>query len=699
MSIAAGLIPVASASHLEQEAEKQRQVEAEARQNSSVIQSLAAHARKRWEINRDHKQSAGTEDRLLQCVRQRRGEYDPEVLALIKQQGGSEIFMNLTSVKCRAATAWLRDTMLGTGADKPWKLEPTPIPDLPPDVMARFRQQAMDAIDQSIAMTGIVPSREEAVALIASMYEETQAQIAEEARLRVDRMETKVEDQLVEGGFIKAFSEFLDDLATFPTATMKGPVPRKRRKLVWAPAGGLVAQDAIVDEYERCDPFMLYPAPYANSPHEGPFVERHKLTKPDVEAMIGVEGYDEEAIRKVLRDWDSLKTSDWLWVDQAKADAEGRGTTSTQSEDVIEALQLWDDVQGSMLVEWGMDAAEVPDPEKTYPCEVWLIGSVVIKATLNYDPLGRRPYYATSYEKIPGAYWGNGVCDLVRDPQSMCNASARALSNNMGIASGPQVGFNVSRLPAGEDLTQMYPWKIWQFKAGEFNDGTQPLNFFQPQSNAAELMAVFEKFSTLADEYSGIPRYMQGEHTPGVGRTSSGLAAMINNASKALKQVISNVDVDVMEPLLQVRYQRNLRYSDDPDLIGDVQIVAKGAMSLVAKEAAAVRRNEFLQVVLNSPVAQQVVGLPGTAELLREAAKLLDLNTDRIVPSRQQIEEIVQQQQMMAMMQAQPTVDQVEFQRDQEGAVTGASVKRPRAALPDGSPAGGRDHNYTASRA
>ena len=43
-------------------------------------------------------------------------------------------------------------------------------------------------------------------------------------------------------------------------------------------------------------------------------------------------------------------------------------------------------------------------------------------------------------------------------------------------------------------------------------------------------------------------------------------------------------------------------------------------MSLVVKEAEAVRKTDFLRLVLESPVAQQIVGIPGTAELLRDVA-------------------------------------------------------------------------------
>jgi hypothetical protein len=509
-------------------------------------------------------------------------------------------------------------------------------------------------------------------------------------------MELKMEDQLVEGGFRDGFSQFIDDLCTFPLAVLKGPVPRKHKVLEWD--GDLLKPvDKIQDDWERVDPFKFYFAPWASSVNSGPIIERHALTRADLFGMIGVEGYSEPDIRAILSEFDDGGLRSWLdaSADSVQADAEGRTTGITRDTDLIDAIQLWDEVPGKQLKEWGMDEVSVPDEESSYPCEVWLIGSRVIKAVLNYDPLGRKPYYVTSYEKLPGQMIGNGVPDLVRDPQDMCNASARALSNNMGIASGPQVGVNVDRLPTGEKLTSMFPWKYWQFTASDYQDGTPPLSFFQPNSNAQELMAVFDRFLTIADEVSGIPRYMQGETVGSAGRTSSGLAQLISNATKSMKQVVNSIDTDVLQPLLERQYQRNLRYSQDPDLIGDVSIQAKGAMSLVAREAAAVRRNEFLQLALNSPVVNQIIGLEGIAELLRESAKLLDLPVDNIVPSREAIKQQVlmaqQQQQMMMEAAMNPELEQVSFQRDEQGAVTGATKKKPKQLLPDGSQAGGRE--------
>ena len=685
------LVPFKTAAQLEDEAREASQKS----QAKPVIQSLAAHVRERWEEAKDAKRDV--EERMVDNLGRRRGQYDSQKLAQIRAFGGSEIFLGITSVKCRAACSWLRDTLMGTGLDRPWQLEHTPEPELPPDVAMGLQQTLMQQAYQQTLMSGLPPDPAALQAQAQQMKEEAAQQMREEAKRRVERMELKIEDQLIEGGWLGAFSQFIDDLVTFPTAILKGPVARNRKQLKWS-GQELQPIETVGLEWERVDPFMLYPAPWSSSVHEGYLIERHRLTREALQAMIGVDGYDEAAIKTVLSDFEAGGLNEWLWIDTERAEAEGKESDAHDTDDLIDALQLWDSVQGKLLIEWGIPEAEIEDPFMSYPCEVWLVGGTVIRAVLNYDPLGRKPYYATSYEKVPGSFWGNSVVDLVKDPQDMVNASARALANNMGIASGPQVEINTSRLPPGEDITQMFPWKIWQSEYHDFQDSSPAVRFFQPSSNAQELLVVLEKFATLADEYSGIPRYMTGEHVAGAGRTSSGLAMLINNAAKSLKHVVANIDADVITPMLERLYQHNLRYNADPDMLGDVRVVAKGAMSLVSREAAAVRRNEFLQVVLGSPVAQEIVGPLGAAELLRENAKLLDVNPDRLVPTREELEQKMAQQAMVqqAMMQMQmaqgalPAPDQ-----DPKGAVP---AKKPAPTLPDGSRQGGRDSNNVSPR-
>ena len=676
------IIPVASASKLEKEALKKN----EKKQQAPLIVGLSSHVRKRWEVMRDHKKQ-DIEDRLTKTARARNMEYSAAKMAEIKAQGGSEIFMGIVSTKCRTATAWLRDTLLGTGGDKPWSISATPVPDVPPDIITKLQGIMQQNLMQFYAQGGDQVDPANLKQLASGMKDTAMREMKYEAEKRVDRMEKKMEDQLIEGGFIKALFEFTNDIATYPFATLKGPVPRKRKVLEWA-EGGLAPTETVRDEWERVDPYKFYWAPWGDDIQNMPVIEVHHLTREDVEGMIGVEGYDEDAIRSLLSDF-GVGGFDWLEKDDTEMeDLEGKDFDEAAS-DLVAAIQLWDSIPGHLLIEWGLKEKEIDDPQRSYPCEVWMVNNVVIKAVLNYDMLGRKPYYVTSFEKVPGRIDGNGVADLCMDAQSMCNAAARSLSNNMGISSGPQVGVNVSRLPAGEDITQMYPWKIWQFQQSEYGDVSQPINFFQPNSNAQALMAVFDRFMDIADEITGIPKYMTGQHVPGAGRTSSGLSMLISNAGKSIKQVIANIDHDVLTPMLERQYQRNLRYSNDPDLIGDVQIIAKGAMSLVVKEAESVRKTEFLRLVLESPVAQQIVGLPGTAELMRDLAGNLNSNIDRLVPSREDVEK---QQQIQQQQQQQQMMMQQQMQQQQMAAEEAKMLQE------DGTEMGGRQDNYISSR-
>ncbi len=669
MNLGPALIPVARASDLEEMAKRAN----EEKQNDPLLQGLSSHVRKRWEVMRDHKKQE-IESRLTEAARARSMEYAPDKMAEIKSQGGSEIFMGIVSTKCRTATAWLRDTLLGTGDDKPWSISATPIPDVPPDIITRLQGIMQVNLQQYYAQGGGAIEPMQLKQLAAGMKDTAMREMKHEAEKRVDRMEKKMEDQLLEGGFVKALFEFTNDIATYPFAVLKGPVPRKRKTLEWA-QGGLVPTEVVRDEWERVDPYKFYWAPWGDDVQSMPIIEIHHLTREDVEAMIGVEGYDEDAVRALLSDF-GVGGFDWLDRDDSEfEELEGKDFDDAAG-DLTAAIQLWDSIPGHLLIEWGMEEAEIEDPQLSYPCEVWMVNNTVIKAVLNYDQLGRKPYYVTSFEKVPGRVDGNGVADLCMDAQNMCNAAARALANNMGISSGPQVGVNVSRLPAGEDITQMYPWKIWQFQQSDYGDASPPMNFFQPNSNAQELMAVFDRFMAVADEVSGIPKYMTGQHVPGAGRTSSGLSMLISNAGKSIKQVIGNIDHDVLTPMLERQYQRNLRYSNDPDLIGDVQIIARGAMSLVVKEAEAVRKTDFLRLVLESPVAQQIVGLPGTAELMRDLAGNLNTNIDRLVPSREDVEKKQQMAQQQQMMMQQMAAEQ------------GANLQE------DGTEMGGRQDNY-----
>jgi hypothetical protein len=684
-----GILPVQNNAQIDaHKAQADSREAASKANNEPVVTGLAAHVRKCWSSAYLAKQDV--EQKMLKAVRQRRGEYDPEVLMEIQKTGGSEIYMMVTSNKCRGATSWLRDSLLGSADEKPWTVSPTKLPELTPkDIEEATAIAAQEAFAVEQALGGSqVTTPQTMQETVERTKDKMLAESIKEATKKVKKMEDKMEDQLQEGGFVNELSKFLEDITTFPAAVMKGPVIRNKPTLQWIQgADGNYTADVknkLVKEWERVDPFNIYPAPHSTDVHDGYIIERHRMTRGQLVELIGVEGYSEDAIRAVLDDYGRGGLHEWLRVDTQKAQAEGKSTLAIlqNTDALIDALQYHGSVQGQMLVDWGMPKEQVPDLMKEYACEVWLIGTWVIKSTLNYDPFGRKPYYKASYEEIPGTFWGNSVADLVRDCQNVCNSAARSLVNNMGIASGPQVYVNVDRLPPGEEITQMYPWKIWPTINDPYGSNSPPVEFFQPNSLAAELMGIYERFSVLADEYSGVPRYMTGDATAGgAGRTASGLSMLMGNAGKAIKGVIANIDENVIAPIIERLYIHNMRYETDPELKGDINVVARGASGLLQKDQAQVRRNEFLGIVGQNQIFSQIVGEEGIAALLRETASTLGMDVDKIVPSEEAVRVAkaqAQQQQMLAqaaaVQQSMLPTESINFQRDADGAVTGAQV-------------------------
>ena len=686
---AGGLVRMESASSLIRQQTADAKARAQAQAQSDVVSGLAGYVHTCW--SKAQRAKLDIEMEMLRAVRASRGVYDPAKLAQIAEQGGSQIYMMLFSTKARQFSALVKDVMIGAGVEKPWTIYPTPDPEISPDLIEQVAQEAFSLVQQA-EMSGVGMSPADIRQMLKDYREQVQSDTMEIARERAKKMETLMEDQTVEGGWLEALDQFIDDLAVFKTAFMKGPVIRKRTRAKWvATQNGqyeLQMVEELAKEWERVDPFMIYPAPWSRGINDAFLIERHQLTRGDLSALIGVEGYSEDAIRAVLDDFGDAGLHHWLSIDTARQEAEGRdGATSVHHSDRIDALQLWGPVSGKQLLDWGIDPDKAPDPAKEYEAEVWCIGRHVIKAVVNADPLKRRPYYGTGFHRIPGSFWHNSLFDTVTDVCDMCNATARALANNMGIASGPQVNINVDRLPAGAKIDELYPWKIHQTLSDPMGSTAPAMTFFQPSSNANELMLVYNQFSVMADEQSGIPRYMTGgDGAGGAGRTASGLSMMVGNASKTIKAVVGNIDINVINPSINRLYFYNMRYSDDPDLKGDVNIVARGVLSLMTKESAQVRRTEYLARTAN-PIDSQIMGADGRAYLLRETARSLDLDVNKIVPSLSMLKA---RQLMEAQAQATATEQQsVAPQQQPQGPANGQQLMNGAPVTDNFSPPAG----------
>lgn len=628
--MANGILQVVSEGELQQRDAKIASVE---QFPELAVDNLAAFIRDKFHQFKDHKESSGITDRELSALRAYRGEYSASKLADISQFGGSNVYSKLTSVKCRGATALLRDVFLG--ADTPWEISPTPEPTTPEDVTTGVEQLVATEM-QEMEARGIPVSPEQMEKRRTQLHIAAKRAAMKTAKETAKRAETKIYDILLEGGFNKALTEFLIDLPIFPLAVLKGPIVRVQEMIKWVDGQATIVKRPKLC-WERVSCMDIYMTPGAADISDAEIIERIQLTRRDLNALIGVPGYDEDAIRSALADYDKGFTHAGIAIDSERADLEDKEDPVTNESEDIDSIEYHGMIKGQLLLDKGFSKSVIEDADLDYAVTSWVVGNHVIKTQINPNPHKRHPYFATSYEQIPGSPIGQGIPEIIKDAQDVANAALRSLVNNMSIASGPQVAVNEERLSSSTNPDTLYPWKRWRFESDPMGNNEKVIDFFQPKSNANELLSVYKEMSVIADEVSAIPRYMTGSSgVGGAGRTASGLSMLMNNSSKVLQNVAASIDSDVMEPLLQRLYDMVLLTDTTGLLNGDEKIVVRGVQVAVQKEQDRMRRLEFLQITAN-PMDAQIVGPTGRAAILRALATDLGLPEESIVPTDDEI--------------------------------------------------------------
>lgn len=642
---------------------------------------LAGHIRGRFELFRNHRTSdRGWEDRLIAALQAFNGEYPPEKLQQIRQFKGSEVYARLIGVKCRGATSLLRDVYLTS--ERPWVLEPTPSPDMPEDIYDSIEglivaeALKLKSMGQEMDIKAI---GDRVVQLRMAAFRAAQ----KSAREATAHAEDVLDDILVEGGFYDAFAEFVVDLPMFPYAVIKGPVVRIVPDMHWQDG-----QPQISDRpkmfWNRVSPFDIWWSPGASSIADAEVIERIRLTRSDLNAVMDLPGYNREAITQVLVDHGRGGLRDWLAPsDSTQAELESREDPFHNVSGIIDSLEYHGTVQGTLLLEYGLDPAQITDPARDYAVQAWLVGRHVIKAQINPNPRKRHPYYVTSFEKMPGTVVGNALPDILADVQDVANATLRALVNNLSIASGPQVIVNDERLAPGEDGDSLYPWKRWHTVSDPTvsgNTAQKPVDFFQPRSNAQELLGVYKEMTNIGDEISALPRYITGtERLGGAGRTASGLALLMGNANKILQTVAANIDRDIIQPALTSLYDMVMLTDKSGLLRGDENVRVRGVAMALQKEAERQRKIEFLTATGN-PVDLQIMGVRGRANVLRDVAETLGMEGETIVPDDATLMMKEKEQQAAAAAQAQAQAQQGgEQPQGMPPANSGNQAPKPRA--------------------
>lgn len=541
-------------------------------------------------------------------------EYTPEKLQQIREIGGSEIYVPLVNIKCRALKAWLTDTFFPDSGDPPFDIEPTPVPQLPEEVeealKTEFSTQIQDLLQKALqveqlsngqfSVSSILPNLRQQFDLMKKEYLSKQEKVAKDLAFREKQ---RIYDQFVEGGFFEALDEVLLDLSIFPTAILKACVPRPKKQL--GPGKQIITN--VIPTFNRVSPFDIFPSPNV-SDFSDYVIEILHLTPQDLASLKEVEGFDAATIDVILGLYGETGYSLSIANTSERRKLERKG--SGISTNTIDVIEFWGSVKGEILKEYVSDVED----DKYYDVTVWICEDMVLKAVINQDPLGNKPYCKASFISVPGSFWGKSLVCILKSLQDGVNALSRAIVNNSALSSGPMIERNVDRIAPSTART-VQPWAI--FDSHDMGMSAAPaFRFYQPNVTAAALIQVLGYYMRLADELSGIPPYAHAILTTGgAGRTATGLSMMMESSSRGIREVVKNIDKGIIEVAVRLQYLQNVFNYYGLTEMPDLNIKAKGSTALQARMAQVSKLLQLLQITSN-PTDTAIMGLEGRKQLL-----------------------------------------------------------------------------------
>lgn len=591
-------------------------------------------------------------------------------------------FIPVTLVKCVAAESWLNDLLFSSG-QKPYDIETTPEPELDEEEILQISEETLKKeLEVSLANSNGFDKESILNNVTNKVKYKVKQKIKERSEEILKPVKTKIEDQLVEGGWYKALKQVISDIVVFKAGILKGPVYKPKKKLK-IKNGNVVVEREIIPCFERVSPFNIYPDPDASNVNDGYLFEKISYTKSELASFLELDGINKTELETVLALY-----SDSSYTIQVPADTERKSLEDKQFSGMynnkIDCLEFWGSVDGKKIIEWNNGSTNLSgitlDPLEYYDICAWIIDKHVIRVILNPDPLGNKPYYKSSWIEIQDSFWGMGIPEIVSDIQDACNSVARNMLLNAAFSSGPVSEINIDRLAEGES-SNIHPFK--NVKVTSRNMAEAPVvRFNQAQLVADRLIMVYRHFSQIADEVT-VPAYAHGDQNiGGAGRTATGLSMLYRGATKNIRNVLDNLDNNIIAPSITTLYNMNLIFNTI-EVIPDLNIKARGSLILLLREQKSKDLTELLSILLSPAYINEV----DTRALVEAIIEAKGLEVTKIL--KDPIEKMIEQQQIQ-QMQSQD-LEALKNNPTAYNATVGGSMPKPKEETLSGDTVAGTD--------
>ncbi|WP_249963463.1 portal protein [Histophilus somni] len=564
---------------------------------------------------------------------QYRNQYESSV-----DTGKSKVFVGYTRAKTDAWSAQMTD-MLFPSDDKNYGISPTPVPQI-----AHLAKQP-DSQDP-MQMQQINMAKE----------------LMQQAKERSEAMEKLIDDQLAECDYASEARLALHYAAVLGTGILRGPVVDTIDERIWSDDGmgnwSAQTKSKIVPKVRLVLPWDFVPDMTAPTLKDCQFVfERSYLTKKQLQNLLNNPYYLADTVQALIESeasethtsssdmdgyLDTLRTLSGL----EKASNDKRYEVWTYHGGIpVSVLE-----QANQSLEEGY-ALELTEEQKSEKAEV--DGVIVMTGngkilSVNLNPLDTAefPYSVYTCEPDVACVFGFGIPYLCRDAQEILNTAWRGMIDNGVLTIGSQIVVNSSVLSPVDKSWEIKPNKLWRTNdrasANASFEAQRAFGVFNFESRQQELANIIQLAKSFMDEESGLPMIAQGEQGQ-VTPTLGGMSMLMNAANAVRRRQVKEWDDQVTKPLIRRFYEYNMAMNDDPNIKGDMQVVARGTSALLVKETQTAQIIDIFQKFGNHPQLSYAFDWYDGAKTLMQSmsmgAKTMLLSRDDYEQKLQQIEQ------------------------------------------------------------
>lgn len=594
------------------------------------------------------------EERWLRDLRQYHGVYESGLLADLARQNRSELFLNVTRSKTNTAAAKLSDMLFPTD-DRNWAIEPTPVP----DVVRRLEEiDEMGAATEQRANELLDAGQEEAAQALIS---EAQPLLDEAGRSRkaikraqraAEGMQDHIADELEECEYNEQSRKVIEDACKLGAGVVKGPVklmkPDREWKMQTGPDGVPFIQ--LVDRAPRMrgaaywvDAWHFFPDPDVANHREGDGTyERHLYKDKDLRRLSRLPGFDQNAIRRLLKR-KPTGGSPYFMAELRTMTGSHQDTASDtyhvfEHYGTITAKQLIDIAMALGKTAMAMDYEDA-DPLAEIHVAVWFCDGEVLKFGEQALDTNECLYDMFCWQKEEGTPWGYGVPYTMRDIQASICAFWRAILDNAGLSTVPQIVIDQTGIEPENGSWDLEGGKIW-LKTRVTAQGERLFETFDLPARLGDLLAMVNAALSFVDEETGISQLAEGQQNSGVTKTAQGMSILMNSTNVVFRRVVKAFDDNLTKPLIKRFYDWNMQWNPDHSIKGDMQVRARGSSVLLVQEIQAQNMAGLFQLALADPAVRDMTRLPEAYRYVVAAGKVPQANwvlsDDEIAEKQQQ---------------------------------------------------------------